>query len=148
MKKTFDAIFSRFHLNQKPCPLILLFFSFSACNCNGHARRCRFNLELYKLSGRVSGGVCVDCRHDTSGRHCHYCKEGFYRDPTKPITHKKACRREYRFLFISFSPLSSRSRTFNDFSDNCVPAWASRRAPFTNRNLFSIRANTADWIIR
>lgn len=74
---------------------------FSACNCNGHARRCRFNLELYKLSGRVSGGVCVDCRHDTSGRHCHYCKEGFYRDPSKPITHKKACRREYRFFISS-----------------------------------------------
>ncbi|XP_070500395.1 netrin-A-like [Chironomus tepperi] len=63
-----------------------------ACNCNGHARRCRFNVELYKLSGRVSGGVCVDCRHDTTGRYCHYCKEGFYRDPSKSITHKKACR--------------------------------------------------------
>ncbi|KPP72692.1 hypothetical protein Z043_108284 [Scleropages formosus] len=30
----------------------------SACNCNLHARRCRFNMELYKLSGRKSGGVC------------------------------------------------------------------------------------------
>jgi len=67
---------------------------FTACNCNGHARRCRFNVELYKLSGRVSGGVCVDCRHDTTGRYCHYCKEGFYRDPSKSITHKKACKRK------------------------------------------------------
>ncbi|KOB79003.1 Netrin [Operophtera brumata] len=46
------------------------------CNCNGHARRCRFNMELYKLSGRVSGGVCLKCRHYTAGRHCHYCREG------------------------------------------------------------------------
>lgn len=73
-------------------------------------------MELYKLSGRVSGGVCVDCRHDTtgnnyiikilecrkrvmvsfvSGRHCHYCREGFYRDPSKPLQHKKACKRKY-----------------------------------------------------
>ncbi|XP_035255197.1 netrin-1-like isoform X2 [Anguilla anguilla] len=63
-----------------------------ACNCNLHARRCRFNMELYKLSGRKSGGVCLNCRHNTAGRHCHYCKEGFYRDLTKPISHRKACR--------------------------------------------------------
>ncbi|XP_034941919.1 netrin-1-like [Chelonus insularis] len=63
-----------------------------ACNCNLHARKCRFSVELYKLSGRVSGGVCLLCRHFTAGRHCHYCREGYYRDPTKPITHRKACK--------------------------------------------------------
>ncbi|XP_044011412.1 netrin-3-like isoform X2 [Aphidius gifuensis] len=63
-----------------------------ACNCNSHARKCRFNVELYKLSGRVSGGVCLQCRHFTAGRHCHYCREGYYRDPTKPISHRKACK--------------------------------------------------------
>ncbi|KAG7295900.1 Netrin-1 [Plutella xylostella] len=51
-------------------------------------------MELYKLSGRASGGVCLKCRHYTAGRHCHYCREGYYRDPTKPITHKKACKRK------------------------------------------------------
>jgi hypothetical protein len=70
----------------------------SACNCNLHARRCRFNMELYKLSGRVSGGVCLKCRHFTAGRHCHYCKEGYYRDPTKPITHRKACKGRHMHL--------------------------------------------------
>lgn len=64
----------------------------AACNCNEHAKRCRFDMELYKLSGRVSGGVCLKCRHFTAGRYCHYCKEGYYRDPTKPITHRKACK--------------------------------------------------------
>ncbi|XP_016110930.1 netrin-1-like isoform X3 [Sinocyclocheilus grahami] len=63
-----------------------------ACNCNLHARRCRFNMELYKLSGRKSGGVCLTCRHNTAGRHCHYCKEGYYRDMSKPISHRKACK--------------------------------------------------------
>lgn len=81
-------------LNQKTLLIVFFLSLFAACNCNGHARRCRFSLDLYKLSGRVSGGVCVDCRHDTTGRHCDECKEGFYRDPTKLITHKKACRRE------------------------------------------------------
>ncbi|XP_016093624.1 netrin-1 isoform X2 [Sinocyclocheilus grahami] len=63
-----------------------------ACNCNLHARRCRFNMELYKLSRRKSGGVCLNCRHNTAGRHCHYCKEGYYRDMSKPISHRKACK--------------------------------------------------------
>ena len=72
---------------------------FSACNCNLHARQCRFNLELYKLSGRESGGVCVNCRHNTAGRRCHYCKEGYYRDQAKPISHRKACKgRQHAFL--------------------------------------------------
>ena len=25
-------------------------------------------------------------------RYCHYCKEGYFRDPAKPITHRKACK--------------------------------------------------------
>lgn len=62
------------------------------CSCNLHARRCRFNMELYRLSGGISGGVCYKCRHNTAGRHCHYCKEGYFRNADKPMTHKKACR--------------------------------------------------------
>ena len=62
------------------------------CSCNLHARRCRFNMELYRLSGGISGGVCYKCRHNTAGRHCHYCKEGYYRNEEKPMTHKKACK--------------------------------------------------------
>lgn len=83
-------------LSFSACIILNKFFPFSitGCECNGHARQCRFNMELFKLSGRVSGGVCVGCRHATTGRHCHYCREGFYRDPTKPITHKKACKRK------------------------------------------------------
>eukprot|EP00069_Balaena_mysticetus_P020164 bmy_02725T0 len=65
-----------------------------ACSCNGHARRCRFNMELYRLSGRRSGGVCLNCRHNTAGRHCHYCQEGFYRDPGRALSDRRACRGE------------------------------------------------------
>uniref|UniRef100_A0A8C4WTW1 Netrin 1b n=2 Tax=Eptatretus burgeri TaxID=7764 RepID=A0A8C4WTW1_EPTBU len=67
----------------------------TACNCNLHARKCRFNMELYKLSGRKSGGICLNCRHNTAGRHCHYCKEGYYRDLNRAIDNRKACKRKY-----------------------------------------------------
>ncbi|XP_040834134.1 netrin-5 [Ochotona curzoniae] len=62
------------------------------CSCNQHARRCRFNSELFRLSGGRSGGVCERCRHHTAGRHCHYCQPGFWRDPSQPITSRKACK--------------------------------------------------------
>ncbi|XP_059616824.1 netrin-B [Phlebotomus argentipes] len=83
------------------------------CNCNGHSRRCRFNMELFKLSGRTSGGVCINCRHATTGRHCHYCKEGFYRDPTKPLNHRKVCKP------CDCHPVGSSGRTCNHTSGQC-----------------------------
>ncbi|GAB6029224.1 Netrin-1 [Chamberlinius hualienensis] len=84
-----------------------------ACQCNLHARRCRFNMELYKLSGRQSGGVCVQCRHNTAGRHCHYCKEGYYRDVTKPITHRKACKE------CQCHPIGGSGKTCNQTTGQC-----------------------------
>nr|XP_053645052.1 netrin-1-like [Cherax quadricarinatus] len=84
-----------------------------ACNCNLHARRCRFNMELYKLSGRVSGGVCHKCRHNTAGRHCHYCKEGFYRDATRPIIHRKACKE------CDCHPVGASGKTCNQTTGQC-----------------------------
>lgn len=84
-----------------------------ACECNQHARRCRFNMELYKLSGRVSGGVCLKCRHFTAGRHCHYCREGYYRDPTKHITHRKACKP------CDCHPIGASGKTCNQNTGQC-----------------------------
>uniref|UniRef100_A0A8C0GZ38 Netrin 3 n=1 Tax=Chelonoidis abingdonii TaxID=106734 RepID=A0A8C0GZ38_CHEAB len=84
-----------------------------ACNCNLHARRCRFNMELYKLSGRKSGGVCLNCRHNTAGRHCHYCKEGFYRDMSKSITDRKACKA------CDCHPVGAAGKTCNQTTGQC-----------------------------
>ncbi|CAG9858546.1 unnamed protein product [Phyllotreta striolata] len=84
-----------------------------ACECNQHARRCRFNMELYKLSGRVSGGVCLKCRHYTAGRHCHYCREGFYRDPNRAITHRRACKP------CDCHPIGASGKTCNQASGQC-----------------------------
>ncbi|XP_061905321.1 netrin-3-like [Entelurus aequoreus] len=85
----------------------------TACNCNLHARRCRFNMELYKLSGRKSGGVCMNCRHNTAGRHCHYCKEGFYRDMARPISHRRACKA------CDCHPVGAAGKTCNQTTGQC-----------------------------
>ncbi|KAI5637528.1 laminin EGF domain-containing protein [Phthorimaea operculella] len=60
-----------------------------------------------------SGGVCFKCRHFTAGRHCHYCREGYYRDPTKPITHKKACKP------CDCHPVGASGKTCNQTSGQC-----------------------------
>jgi hypothetical protein len=44
------------------------------------------------MSGHKSGGVCHDCQHNTAGRSCHYCREGYTRDLTQPMTSINACR--------------------------------------------------------
>ncbi|XP_034275418.1 netrin-5 isoform X1 [Pantherophis guttatus] len=63
-----------------------------ACNCHRHSHRCRFSMELFELSGRQSGGICLNCRHHTAGRHCQYCSPGFKRDFNHPITSHRACK--------------------------------------------------------
>ncbi|XP_067942969.1 netrin-1-like isoform X1 [Watersipora subatra] len=63
-----------------------------ACQCNLHSKKCVFSNDLYMLSGKLSGGVCIKCRHNTAGNKCHYCKEGYYRDYTKPLSHRKVCK--------------------------------------------------------
>lgn len=72
---------SHYYLMHTQTNRLSLSLSRKACNCNLHARKCRFNMELYKLSGGKSGGVCLNCRHNTAGRHCHYCKEGRCHSP-------------------------------------------------------------------
>ncbi|XP_015447181.1 netrin-5 [Pteropus alecto] len=83
------------------------------CSCNQHARRCRFNSELFRLSGGRSGGVCERCRHHTAGRHCHYCQPGFWRDPDQPITSRKACRA------CQCHPIGATGGTCNQTSGQC-----------------------------
>lgn len=51
-------------------------------------------MEVFQQSGRRSGGVCQKCRHHTAGRHCQYCQNGYTRDHSKPLHHRKACQRQ------------------------------------------------------
>uniref|UniRef100_A0A673H8E2 Netrin-1-like n=1 Tax=Sinocyclocheilus rhinocerous TaxID=307959 RepID=A0A673H8E2_9TELE len=62
------------------------------CECNGHSTKCRFSMAVYQQSGRVSGGICLKCRHHTTGRHCQLCQNGYTRDHSTPLSHRKACQ--------------------------------------------------------
>ncbi|CAK9803904.1 Laminin subunit beta-1 [Anthophora quadrimaculata] len=62
-----------------------------SCNCNNHTTSCHFDEAVYKRSGRVSGGVCDDCQHNTRGQNCEQCKPFYYHDVTKDISHPEAC---------------------------------------------------------
>nr|AAY23350.1 netrin 1 [Schmidtea mediterranea] len=61
------------------------------CNCNLHSKKCEFNEKLYIVSNKQSGGVCVDCEHNTDGRYCHQCNKGYHRDWSKPLSHHHVC---------------------------------------------------------
>lgn len=73
---------------------MIISFQIVACNCNNHTSICHFDAAVYEQSGRVSGGVCDNCEHNTQGQHCEECIPFFYRDPIEPITSPYACRRK------------------------------------------------------
>lgn len=78
-----------------------LYFNILACNCNNHTEICHFDQAVYEHSGRVSGGVCDNCLHNTQGQHCEECIPFFYRDPNEPITSPYACKRKCLLKKIS-----------------------------------------------
>ncbi|XP_077083780.1 netrin-1 isoform X2 [Siphateles boraxobius] len=84
------------------------------CECNGHSTKCRFSMAVYQQSGRVSGGICLKCRHHTTGRHCQFCQNGYARDHTKPPSHRKACQP------CQCHPLGAVGRWCNQSTGQCL----------------------------
>ncbi|XP_076033711.1 laminin subunit beta-1 isoform X3 [Oratosquilla oratoria] len=62
------------------------------CNCNNHASRCHFDENVYENSGRISGGVCDDCSHNTQGNNCEQCIPYYYQDPSRDIRDPQICQ--------------------------------------------------------
>ncbi|XP_061186249.1 laminin subunit beta-1-like [Saccostrea echinata] len=61
------------------------------CNCNGHSDKCMFDPAVYIYNG-ISGGVCLDCQHNTMGINCQQCKDMFYPDPFQDIRSSNICK--------------------------------------------------------
>ncbi|OAF67973.1 hypothetical protein A3Q56_04115 [Intoshia linei] len=62
-----------------------------ACKCNLHSKTCQFDRQFYIQSGFKSGAECLHCQDHTTGRYCHVCEKGYYRDFAKPIIDPQAC---------------------------------------------------------
>ncbi|GLD65000.1 netrin-1a [Lates japonicus] len=84
------------------------------CNCNLRARRCRFNMELYKLPGRKKAEG-VSSSHGEL-RHCHYCREGYYRT----ITHltQESLKRNDRTSKTNRAEVRSDPRRRSEMNEN------------------------------
>ncbi|XP_022099403.1 usherin-like isoform X2 [Acanthaster planci] len=65
------------------------------CTCYNHADRCDYNATVDPFPddhSRGGGGVCIDCQHNTEGRHCDRCQTGYYREVTAPLDSPDVCR--------------------------------------------------------
>uniref|UniRef100_A0A8B9QL09 Netrin-4 n=1 Tax=Apteryx owenii TaxID=8824 RepID=A0A8B9QL09_APTOW len=77
------------------------------CRCHNHADSCHFDLSVWLASGKHSGGVCDNCKHNTEGHRCQRCKPGYYRDRDKPMSSAEVCKP------CSCQPMGSANATFS-----------------------------------
>ena len=92
---SFGSILKFFHQLFRCLRHLFCFFYASECNCNGHSDRCTFDPAVYEANGGISGGVCLDCQHNTMGRNCQQCRDMFYQDPYQDIRSSTICKRTY-----------------------------------------------------
>ena len=61
------------------------------CECNSHSTSCYFDSTVYAESNNTSGGVCIDCMHNTAGVHCDSCLDTFYLNPDGSLGSEDVC---------------------------------------------------------
>uniref|UniRef100_A0A3Q2X0K5 Netrin G2 n=1 Tax=Haplochromis burtoni TaxID=8153 RepID=A0A3Q2X0K5_HAPBU len=54
------------------------------CECNGHSNRCSY-IDFINVV------TCVSCKHNTRGQNCQYCRLGYYRNASLPLTDENVC---------------------------------------------------------
>uniref|UniRef100_A0A8C6YGQ7 Netrin-4 n=1 Tax=Naja naja TaxID=35670 RepID=A0A8C6YGQ7_NAJNA len=84
------------------------------CRCHHHADSCHFDQRVWLASGKKSGGICDNCKHNTEGFRCQRCKPGFYRDRAKSMTSPDICKP------CSCHPMGSLNITLNQ-AQKCHP---------------------------
>ncbi|XP_018022771.1 laminin subunit beta-1 isoform X4 [Hyalella azteca] len=62
------------------------------CNCNNHSTKCYFDPKVYEETGRISGGVCQECAHNTQGRNCQECVPYFYQEEGRDLRDPAICQ--------------------------------------------------------
>ncbi|KFD61045.1 hypothetical protein M514_08444, partial [Trichuris suis] len=73
-------------------------FECEPCNCFGHSTECEYDPEVdanqksLDIHGQYKGGgVCKNCRHNTTGINCETCKPGFFRPTGRKAESVDAC---------------------------------------------------------
>ncbi|XP_007952908.2 laminin subunit alpha-5 [Orycteropus afer afer] len=71
-----------------------------SCNCHGHAHDCYYDPEVDQRNASQNqdhvyqgGGVCIECRHHTTGINCERCLPGFYHSPHHAVDSPHTCHR-------------------------------------------------------
>nr|XP_054587843.1 usherin [Nothobranchius furzeri] len=65
------------------------------CQCNGHAHSCHYDIRADDQPHehyRGGGGVCDHCMHNTTGKNCELCINGFFRLVDSDPSSADVCR--------------------------------------------------------
>ena len=64
------------------------------CQCFDHAHKCFYNQSIDAFPNDDllgGGGVCVDCKHNTTGQSCDWCIDGFFRKKGRSLKREDVC---------------------------------------------------------
>lgn len=68
------------------------------CQCYGHADTCVYDRQIHEegrsknIHGMMDGGgVCLNCKHHTTGVNCDLCVDGYYRPKGVALDHTHPC---------------------------------------------------------
>ncbi|XP_053315134.1 usherin [Spea bombifrons] len=70
-------------------------YNCSPCQCHNHSSSCHYNVTLDRYPDdhdRGGGGVCDHCLHNTTGRHCEWCKNFFFRQVDANLSAADVCK--------------------------------------------------------